>query len=178
MPLPDSRKLAGEVRELPAVCGLPSDAYVSKTAPARVWSAEAIIWGYADGGDGTVQQHGTVRAVPDIFNCVQLWTEPSQGSVHCVKVTARSVASIGDENAPAALPPPSFGKERAMQNRRRFKQSRTLQDRLAAFAEDMREKAANAVGADRDNLLRRARQADTALHLDDWASSPGLQSPK
>jgi hypothetical protein len=27
-------------------------------------------------------------------------------------------------------------------------------------------------------LLRRARQADTAAHLDEWANSPGLQPPK
>jgi hypothetical protein len=66
-----------------------------------------------------------------------------------------------------------------MFKRRRFRQQASLKDRLALFAKDMREKAANlAPSAARDDLLRRARQADTALHLDDWANSPGLQPPK
>jgi hypothetical protein len=32
-------------------------------------------------------------------------------------------------------------------------------------------------GAEREDLLRRARQADTASHIDDWANSAGLQAP-
>jgi hypothetical protein len=32
-------------------------------------------------------------------------------------------------------------------------------------------------GADRDQLLMKLRLAETAMHLDDWANSPGLQSP-
>jgi hypothetical protein len=53
-----------------------------------------------------------------------------------------------------------------------------LKDRLAAFAEEMREKAAKLrPGIEQENLLRRARQADTAQHLDDWTNSPGLQPP-
>lgn len=63
--------------------------------------------------------------------------------------------------------------------RHRFKQSDSLQDRLAVFAQDLRDQAALlAPGALKDDLIRRARQAETALHLDDWANSPGLQSPK
>jgi hypothetical protein len=27
-------------------------------------------------------------------------------------------------------------------------------------------------------LIRRARQAETALHLNEWVNSPGLQPPK
>jgi hypothetical protein len=30
----------------------------------------------------------------------------------------------------------------------------------------------------RELLLRRARQAETASHMSDWLSSPGLASPK
>jgi len=33
-------------------------------------------------------------------------------------------------------------------------------------------------GETRDLLLRKARQADTATHVDDWLNSPGLQPPK
>lgn len=31
---------------------------------------------------------------------------------------------------------------------------------------------------ERDNLLRKAHQAETALRLDEWINSPGLQPPK
>jgi len=66
-----------------------------------------------------------------------------------------------------------------MQKRRRFKQQLSLQDRLAMWAKDLREQAAALPpGPERDELLKKARQADTASHLEDWANSPGLQSPK
>ena len=66
-----------------------------------------------------------------------------------------------------------------MMERRRFKQSLPLKERLATFADDMRQKAARLEpGAEQDECLRKARQADTASHLDDWANSPGLQPPK
>jgi hypothetical protein len=65
-----------------------------------------------------------------------------------------------------------------MSHRRRFKQSESLQDRLAAFAADLQDKAAKAApGPERDDLLKRARQAEVAVHLDDWARSRGLQPP-
>jgi hypothetical protein len=48
--------------------------------------------------------------------------------------------------------------------RRRFKQTISLQDRLAAFADEMREKASKAApGPERDNLNKRARHAETAV---------------
>jgi hypothetical protein len=63
--------------------------------------------------------------------------------------------------------------------RRRLKQKLSLKDRLALFARAAREKASLLPpGAEKDELLRKARQADTTAHLDDWASSPGLQPPK
>ena len=67
----------------------------------------------------------------------------------------------------------------AMTKQRRFTHSMPLKDRLSSFAEELREQAALLTpGPERDDLLRRARQADTALHLDDWANSPGLRSPE
>lgn len=52
-------------------------------------------------------------------------------------------------------------------------------DRLTAFAEEARRKAGLLeAGAKRDDLLTKAGRADTAVHLDDWASTPGLRSPK
>jgi hypothetical protein len=65
-----------------------------------------------------------------------------------------------------------------MIRRRRFKHTTSFEERLAAFAQDAREQAEKLpLGAERDEALRKARQADTALHLNDWANSPGLQPP-
>jgi len=65
-----------------------------------------------------------------------------------------------------------------MSKRRRVK-SQSLKERLASFAKAVREKAATLPpGIERDDLLRRARRADTASHLDEWVRSPGLQPPK
>jgi hypothetical protein len=66
-----------------------------------------------------------------------------------------------------------------MAERRRAKQTASLKDRLAVFAEDARGKASQlGPGAERDDLLKKARQADTAAHLADWANSPGLRPPE
>jgi hypothetical protein len=63
--------------------------------------------------------------------------------------------------------------------RRRLKQTISLKDRLGSFANEMREKAARLrPGAEQEALLKRARLADTALHLRDWANSSGLQPPR
>jgi hypothetical protein len=32
-------------------------------------------------------------------------------------------------------------------------------------------------GPERDQLLNKLRQLDTALHIDEWLSSPGLKAP-
>lgn len=65
-----------------------------------------------------------------------------------------------------------------MLKRRRLTQSTSLQDRLAAFAEKARHKASELpAGQEREEMLRKARQADTASHMDDWANSRGLQPP-
>jgi hypothetical protein len=66
-----------------------------------------------------------------------------------------------------------------MQIRRRFEHSTSLKDRLTSLAKDVRDKAAKLrPGIERDQLLKKARQADTAAHLDEWANSPGLRSPR
>jgi len=65
------------------------------------------------------------------------------------------------------------------QQRRRFKQNLSLQERLALYAEAARQKASLLrPGAEKEELLRKARQADTAAHLSGWVSSPGIQPPK
>jgi len=46
-------------------------------------------------------------------------------------------------------------------------------------AKEMRDRAARLpYGPERDALLRKARQADTASRLDDWSNSAGLKPPK
>lgn len=66
-----------------------------------------------------------------------------------------------------------------MFKRRRFKQTESLQERLASFANNVREKASLLPpGADKDELLRKARRADTAAHLNEWANSCELQPRK
>jgi hypothetical protein len=62
--------------------------------------------------------------------------------------------------------------------RRRFRNILSFPDRLKQEAERLREEAKNIPhGMERDALLKKAREADTAAHMDEWLSSPGLKSP-
>jgi hypothetical protein len=68
--------------------------------------------------------------------------------------------------------------ESAMQ-RRRFKNVLSFPDRPTQEAERLRAEAEKLPpGTERHDLERKARQAETAAHIDDWLTSPGLQSPK
>ena len=61
--------------------------------------------------------------------------------------------------------------------RRRVKHQLTLQDRIVAWAKEVREQAAALPpGPDREMLLKKVQQVETALHFEDWAG--GLQPPK
>ena len=65
-----------------------------------------------------------------------------------------------------------------MRTRHRFKQVDTLEARLAAEAERLREQASLLPpGAARDEILRRARQAETGSQMSEWLRSPGVQPP-
>jgi hypothetical protein len=65
-----------------------------------------------------------------------------------------------------------------MLKRRRFKQMLSLKERLGSFVHDLKKRADKLPpGPAKDDLLRKARHADTALHLDEWANSAGLQPP-
>jgi hypothetical protein len=62
--------------------------------------------------------------------------------------------------------------------RRRFKQTTTLEERLADEANRLRLQAENTrFGAEHERLIRRVRQAETASHMNEWLRSPGLQAP-
>jgi hypothetical protein len=59
-----------------------------------------------------------------------------------------------------------------MLKRRPIKSSNEFQERLTAFAEQRRKEASSMpLGPDRADLLNRARQADEAAHVDEWARS-------
>ena len=63
--------------------------------------------------------------------------------------------------------------------RKRFTQTISLGDRLAEEAERLRQQARTVpAGKDRQSLLRKARQLETASHINEWLSSPGLQTPQ
>ena len=63
--------------------------------------------------------------------------------------------------------------------RRRIKHETTFDERLAEQARRLREQAETlSPGKERDALMRRARHADIAAHINDWLTSPGLASPK
>jgi hypothetical protein len=66
-----------------------------------------------------------------------------------------------------------------MDLRRRFKHTKSLKERLLEEARNLREEA-NLLpyGPLRDAALKKARQTETAAHMDDWLNSPGLRPPK
>jgi hypothetical protein len=62
---------------------------------------------------------------------------------------------------------------------RRFTKALSLSDRLKMFSDQLKSAAAKLrSGPEQDALLRRARIADTASNINQWANSPGLQPPR
>jgi hypothetical protein len=62
--------------------------------------------------------------------------------------------------------------------RQRIKHMATFEQRLAAEAQRLKIQAKMMeAGKERDNVLRKARQVETASHINDWLHSPSLQSP-
>jgi hypothetical protein len=70
-----------------------------------------------------------------------------------------------------ALTPSSHGKDSAMQTRRRFKQTTSLQDRLSEFVNGERAESMPE-SADQYELRKKIRQAETAADIEKWANSP------
>nr|WP_083219136.1 hypothetical protein [Bradyrhizobium icense] len=65
-----------------------------------------------------------------------------------------------------------------MQQRRRFQQTTSLAQRLTEEAKRLRKEARGTPpGFAREQLIRRARQAETAVHIQEWLTSPGLRAP-
>ena len=66
-----------------------------------------------------------------------------------------------------------------MGEHQRIKHVVTFDQRLAQEAERLREQARKLKpGTERERLLRKARQTETAAHISEWINSPGLQPPK
>lgn len=63
-----------------------------------------------------------------------------------------------------------------MQKRRRIKQTSSLEERLATEAAELRAKHLPPCPK-REALLRKARQDETASHMTEWLTSPGLRAP-
>jgi len=65
------------------------------------------------------------------------------------------------------------------ERRRRLKRTQTFEELLAEEAARFRIAAEELPpGTARELLLRRARLAETASHMNDWLRSPGLQPPR
>jgi hypothetical protein len=63
--------------------------------------------------------------------------------------------------------------------RRHFKQTQSLEERLSEEAKRLRAEARLLPpSAARDEMIRKARQAEITSHMSEWLSSPGLQPPK
>ena len=63
-----------------------------------------------------------------------------------------------------------------MFERNRLRQAQSFKERLVSFTTDLRDQTAQLpAGAESEDMLRRARRAKVAAHLDDWVNSPGLQ---
>jgi len=66
-----------------------------------------------------------------------------------------------------------------MTERRRFKQSQSLEERLSEEAKRLRDEAKLLPpGTAREARLRKARQCETGSHMSEWLRSPELQPPK
>jgi hypothetical protein len=65
------------------------------------------------------------------------------------------------------------------QQRRRLKQLKSLEERLAEDAKRLREEAKLLPpGYVRELVLRKARQAETGSRVSGWLRSPGLRPPR
>jgi hypothetical protein len=61
----------------------------------------------------------------------------------------------------------------------RTKQRLSFEEHLIQAATEARAEAvALPPGRERDALIRKARQDDTAAHMNDWINSPGLKPPQ
>ena len=98
---------------------------------------------------------------------------------HTFTITARIVATIGDENAPSQRSRPleqgaaPCKDGNASDNPYLFRTGCGSSLTISAPG-----RQSFRPGVQKDEMLRKARQADTACHLEEWVNSSGLQAPK
>ena len=74
--------------------------------------------------------------------------------------------------------PPAPPENKPIIRRRRVKHTISFKDRLLKSAQEARQRAARLPpGFERDRLLQKARQSETAADIDVWISSPGSHPP-
>ena len=62
---------------------------------------------------------------------------------------------------------------------RRLKKAESLEARLSEHAKRLRAEAKLLPpGAQREEMIRKARQAEIASHMNEWLTSPGLRPPE
>jgi hypothetical protein len=62
--------------------------------------------------------------------------------------------------------------------RRSFNHKQSLEERLSEEAKRLRAEAQSLpYGAAREDLIRKARQAENGSHMTEWLTSPGLRPP-
>ncbi|MGY2849168.1 hypothetical protein ACVMDN_006422 [Bradyrhizobium sp. USDA 4510] len=65
-----------------------------------------------------------------------------------------------------------------MKRRNRFKQTTTLAYRLIQLEEAARARASHLPpGTERERLLKKAREAERAVQIDQWLATPGAEPP-
>ena len=73
---------------------------------------------------------------------------------------------------------PTAAVSTGMPKRRRFKQTSTLEERLAEATEQLRQQAKILKpGPALDQVNKRIRQNETAANMTEWLNSPGLKAP-
>jgi len=94
-------------------------------------------------------------------------------------VTARTIWQLSVMRPLGRAPAQLKQGSGAMKTRHRFKQTRSLKERLLEEAQNLRDEAKLlSSGPVRDAVLKKARETEAAAHMDDWLNSPGLRSPK
>jgi hypothetical protein len=92
-------------------------------------------------------------------------------SAHNKGAQPPALPTFVEEPSDLEEPPPPESKQ--IVRRRRVKQTVAFKDRLLRSAQDARAQAARLpAGPDRDRLLLKARQSETAANIDGWISSP------
>jgi hypothetical protein len=91
-------------------------------------------------------------------------------------IAARPLAFIGDVNASGGLAFLEWKGVQMIAQRNRFKQNETFEFRLQMEAAKLRKQAEGMpAGIRRDELLRKAHQADATVHMNQWLTVPFLQ---